>query len=126
MPPDSTVPASTPLDPQSLQDYTTALEQLHDLLDDAYWSATTIEAKDAINDLSQSIFEILTTLEQQAIQTATPEYIALKSTVDAVNANLQVFQGKVNGWIQKIDIANKVLSAIAQAVAQAGKVFAIL
>jgi|ERR1700677_1121637 hypothetical protein len=124
-PPDSTVPTPAPLDGQALQDYITSLEQLHDLLDDGFWAATTIEAKDAINELSQAVFEILTTLEQQTIESATPEYVALKGTVDAVNAKLQIVQGQINAWIHKIELANQVAEAIAQAVALAAKVFAL-
>jgi DNA repair ATPase RecN len=117
--------APAPLDPEALQDYITALEQLHDLLDEAYWVATTIEAKDAINGLSQAVFDILTTLHEQAIQANTPQYTALKATVDAVNAKLQTVQGQINDWIHKIDVAGQVVAGIAQAVALAAKVFTL-
>jgi hypothetical protein len=114
-----------PLDPQALNDYIDALEQLHDLLDDAYWAATTIDAKDAFNGLSQAIFDILTTLEAGAIESATPQYVALKADVDAVNTKLDAVQVQVNNWIHKIDLANKVVGAMAQGVALAAKVFTL-
>jgi hypothetical protein len=116
-------PVPAPLDPQALKDYTASLEQLHDLLTNAYWVATSIEAKDALTGLSQAVFDILTTFEQEEIETATPEYVALKGTVNAVNVKLQAVQTQINDWIHKIDVATKVVGAIAQALALAAKVF---
>ncbi|HEX3720946.1 MAG TPA: hypothetical protein VH595_23590 [Verrucomicrobiae bacterium] len=118
-------PTSAPLDPQALKDYIDGLEQLHDLLDDAYWAATTIDAKDAFNGLSQAIFDILTTLEAGEIESATPQYVALKADVDAVNTKLDSVQVQVNGWIHKIALANQVVGAMAQGIALAAKVFTL-
>lgn len=127
MPSDPAPPTPTPapLDPQALTDYIAALEQLHDLLDDAFWAASTMEAKDVFHGLSQAIFDILTPLEAGAIESATPQYVALKADVDAVNTKLQSVQGQVNDWIHKIDLANQVVGAMAQGIALAAKVFTL-
>ena len=118
-------PGPAPLDPQALTAYTASMEQLHDQLTSAYWYATTVDAKDALTGCSQAVFDILTTLEQEVIETATPEYAALKNDVTAVNTKLQSVQTQINDWIHKIDVAGQVISAIAQAVALAGKVFTL-
>lgn len=105
-------------------DYQKALQALYDLLNQAYWYASTIEAKDALNGLAQAVSEILTTLNQGALDSNTAAYATLKSDVDAVNTKLNSVQTQINNWIHAISIATQVTGAIDQAVNEAAKVFA--
>jgi hypothetical protein len=103
-------------------DYQNSLQELYDLLQKTYWIASTIEAKDAINGLAQAASEILTTLNQGELDTATSQYTALKSTIVRVNAKLQTVHAQVDGWIHAISVAAEVTEAIDKTVNLATKV----
>jgi hypothetical protein len=105
------------------EDYEQALQELYDLLDQAYWVASTIEAKDALNGLSQAVDDILTTLHQGALDTNTNTYTTLKTTVAAVNAKLSSVQNQINNWIHVIKIATQISGKIDQVINSAVKVF---
>jgi hypothetical protein len=102
-----------------------SLQQLYDLLDQAYWVASTIEAKDAINGLTQALHGILTTLNQGALDDATAEYATLKATVAAVNSKIESVQAQINNWIHVVSLATQIAGAMDQALSACAKVFAL-
>ncbi len=105
--------------------YQQALQQLYDSLNQAYWVASTIEAKDAIHGLAQAAYDILTALNQGALDTDTAQYATLKTNVDAVNAKLTAVQAQINSWIHVIALATQLTGAIDKALGLAAKVFPV-
>jgi hypothetical protein len=114
-----------PISPADQSSYQDALQQLYDTLNQAYWVATTIDAKDAINGAAQAVSDILTTLNQGALDSNTAQYTTLKSTVTAVNNKLITIKSQVNNWIHAISVAGQVAGAIDQALNLAAKVFSV-
>lgn len=105
--------------------YQQSLQQLYNLLNQECGNASSIPAQDAINDLSQVVFGILTTLNQGALDTNTAQYVKLKADVTAANTKLQNARKQINNWINAISIATQVTGAIDQAINLAAKVFAV-
>jgi len=105
--------------------YQQSLQTLEDLLDNAYWSATSIQAKDAITSLTQNISDILTTLNQGALDTNSASYTPLKAAVSAANTKLQTAQTQINNWVHVITVATQVTSAIDQVINQYAKMFPV-
>ncbi|MGA2802311.1 MAG: hypothetical protein ABSE97_08105 [Verrucomicrobiota bacterium] len=105
--------------------YQQSLQRLYNLLNQAYWVASTIEAKDAINGLAQAVSDILTTLNQGALDSSTTQYTILKANVAAVNAKLQSVQTQISDWIHVISVATQVTNAMDQAINLAAKVFTV-
>jgi len=111
-----------PISTTDQNNYRDSLQKLYNLLNQAYWVASTIEAKDAINGLAQAVSDILTVLNQGALETNTAQYTTLKATVGMVNAKLQSVQSQINNWVHVISIAAQVTSAIDNAIDLAAKV----
>jgi len=105
--------------------YQQLLQQLYNLLNQAYGNASSIAAQDAINDLSQVVFGILTALNQGALDTNTAKYIKLKADVTAANTKLQNARKQIDNWINTISITTHVTGAIDQAINLAAKVFTV-
>src|SRR5579884_1951998 len=103
-----------PPSPTTQADYESALQKLYDLLNNAYWLASDIGSKDAINGAAQAISDILTTLNQGALDANTEAYAGLKISINAVNAKLQTVQAQINNWVHVISVAGQVASAIDQ------------
>ena len=112
--------------PQADQDaYRTQLLNLEEILDNAYWNATSGQAKDAIIGLTQNIADIITSLDQAALDTTTAQYATLKATVGSVNAKLKNAQDQINTWVHVVGVAAQVVGAIAQVLIQTAKVFPV-
>ena len=110
--------------PQADRDaFRQALQNLEQILDNAYWQATSLQAKDAINGLTQNIADIITSLNQSALDSTTAEYAELKATVDQVNTKLTVAQDQINNWVHVVDVSKQVVDAISQALTFAAEVF---
>ena len=100
-----------------------SLQSLYDLLNKAYWYPSTIEAKDAINGSAQAVFQIITVLNQAALDSDSDQYKALKITVTAVNKKLTSVPAQIDNWIHDVGIATQVASVIDQALGYAKTVF---
>ena len=110
------------IDPALLAEYREALQDLYDQLDRACPAAATLEAKDAIRGLTESIFDILTALNQADIASNAPQYAAIKTTIRDVNQQLQRVQGRVDDWIHVVSVSAQVTHAIGRAIELASKV----
>lgn len=97
----------------------TALNELYEALDDAYWVATTVEAKDRIYGLSRAVYDEITALNRLAIAERGKLYAPLKLEVKRVSDRLKRLQDDIDEIIQAIDTITKVVEA-------AGKVISIL
>ena len=114
-----------PITDTDIDDYRNALSDLHDQLNQAYWYASTIEAKDALNGLSQAVADILTEVNVEALDENTDKYKPLKEKIDAVNKKLKSVKAQIDGWVHAISIATEVVKIIDQALAQCAKLYPI-
>ena len=103
------------------ENYRNSLQTLYDALRKAYWAASTIEAKDAITDLSQSVFDSLTILDQEALDSDTTQYKALKATVVAMDAKLRLVRSRTNNWIRAVSVASQLTATIDETIGLAAK-----
>lgn len=114
-----------PIIPSATQaGYQQALQKLFGLLlNDAYASAKTVAEKDSIISQAQDVFDLLTGLNQGALNSDTAQYATLKATVSTVNNNLQNMKAQIDDWVNDVAIAAQVANAIDQAINYAAQVF---
>lgn len=99
----------------------TPLQELYDLLDEAYWAATSIEAKDRFRGISEVISDILTDFNRADISARTKEYLALKKEIVNVNKKLKKLKKEIDDLIKKVKLAGKVAKAIDKVINIAAK-----
>lgn len=107
--------------PQQLED---ALQELYDLLNDAYWEASTIEGKDLISGCAQGVFDVLTQLHRQDFSARTQEFNQLAEQVKQVNKKLTQLKQEIDTIIQRIATATQVVGSINKVINLAGSLFA--
>lgn len=112
------------ISPKDQTEYRDALQALEEALDEAYWKATP-DAKDMITALTQSIADIITDLNQSALDDATPRYKKLKEHNDLVSAKLKKAIDDINDWVHAVKVAANVAKLADQALKIAVKVFPI-
>ena len=107
----------------TLQELQSALQNLYILLNQAYWVATTIDAKDKIHGLAEALFEILTDLNKADMSSRTPEYIAIEKQVKTVNDKLDKLKAEIDEIIHVVQTAVQVANAIDKLISIAAKFF---
>lgn len=107
----------------SVQEVHAKFQELYNALGEAYWRASTIEAKDRILGLQEVVFDILTELNRADLSSRTPAYVALKEKVDDANERLKRLNGEIDRIIYAIEVARRVVTAIDQVVDIAGRFF---
>lgn len=112
-----------PPTPDTLQDLQEALQGLYNTLNDAFWVASTVEAKDRIRGLAEAVFDALTKLNRLGIGALTAEYSALKTSIDRMNGKLDGLKRDIDEIIHKMEVASQVAGAIDKAIAAAVKFF---
>lgn len=112
-----------PISPsQQLND---AYSKLLDDLNDAFWAANTLEAKDQIKGFSEIVTDVITTLDATDLSTRDAQFAAAQTQVTSVNKQLQTLQQQINGIISKINTATAIVSDVTQAISLAAKVFTL-
>src|SRR2546422_10705439 len=94
------------------QDLHDAVQNLYNLLDQAYWAASTIESKDRIRGIEDVLFDILTQLNRADIESRTQDYAALAKLVDASNRRLEKLKEDIDQIIHVVKVATDTASAI--------------
>ena len=112
------------INPDLLEDYRQALQNLYDQLSQAFPVAATVEAKDAIRDLAESVFDILTVLNQADIASNKSQYAAVKADIGGVNRRLRQVQGRLDDWIHVVSVSAQIGDAIDKAIDLASRVLA--
>jgi ribonuclease D len=104
---------------QVLQDPATvdAFQAVYDSLGRAYWDASTIDAKDLIQGARESIYEIITELDEAQLEANTAALLALQPKIEATNAALQKIKAAINEITKNIGTAATVISAIGKVAA---------
>jgi hypothetical protein len=103
----------------ALQNPTTvdAYQVLYDTLGRAYWDASTIDAKDLIQGARESIYDIITELDEAQLNANATALLALQPKIDDTNAALNKIKDSINEITKNISTAATVVSAISKVVA---------
>jgi hypothetical protein len=114
------------LDAATLHAAQDAFGVLYRALSDAYWAATTIEAKDRIRGIADFIYNIHTALNQQDLRSHSAAMVGV--TQDLVTAKMKIdkLQQDIDGIIHNIQIASQVVNAIQKASAAGATAIAAL
>jgi cobalamin biosynthesis Mg chelatase CobN len=112
------------IDTTNLTAYRDTMQELFNLLNQAYNSAPSLDAEIAINDLADAVSAILTQLNQQGLADDTAQLEALQPSVDAVNTQLATAQAQVNNWVKDLGDAAQIAGVMDKAVQLAGTIFA--
>jgi len=92
----------------------TSYQAVYDALGNAYWEASTVDAKDQIHGAMEEVYDIITAYDQQDLATNTNAFLALKPKIDQTNAALKVIQTEVNAITKKISTASTLIGTIAK------------
>jgi hypothetical protein len=115
------VPAGPRPTAQDLQDLNDAYSDLLDHLNDAYWAASSLEAKDQLYGAIEATSDLVTQLEAADLTSRDSKYLTLVANVTNVNKQLETLQGKINSLISRINTSAAIVSDVAKVLALAGK-----
>jgi len=105
------------------QDLEDAYSSLLNDLNDAYWAAGDLRAKDQIYGCIEVITAILTQLDAADLENRDATYSALLQQVTTVNKELDDLQQQINSIISRINTAATIVSDVAKVLTVAAKVF---
>ena len=111
--------------PPSNPEVQAAVQALYDSLSQAYWSASTIDAKDRIYGTEEVLLDTLTNLAREDIEDRTETFEAALENVKPVLARLDQLRADLDKIIHAVKVAAQVADAIDQAVKQLTKYFAV-
>ncbi len=107
----------------SAQDLNKAYSDLYDDLNEAFWAAGTLEAKDQIKGFMDEVSEVITALDSADLATRDATFDQLNAQVSTVNKQLQTLQQQINGIISRISTATAIISGITKVVSLAAQAF---
>ena len=99
--------------PETIDDY----QALYDALGRAYWEASDINSKDLVQGARESIYDIITELDEAQLDANTTALLALQPKIDDTNAALQKIKDSISEITKNINTATTVISAISKVVA---------
>lgn len=102
-----------------------AMQSLYDSLTEAYWAASTIEAKDRIYGAEEVVFDILTDLEREDLEADTAAFKAAAGKVEAVMGKVEQLRQDIDKLVHAMKVAIKVTAALDKGVQLASKYFGI-
>jgi len=111
------------IDTTILAAYHDVMQQLLNLLKQAYNGAPNLDAEIAINNVADAVSAILTQLNQQGLADDTAQLQALQTSVNEINAQLVAAQKQVNTWVKDLGAAAQIAGIMDKAVQLAGTVF---
>ena len=98
-----------------------AFQELYAALNDAYWAADSMQKKDRIKGVADSVFAVLTELNRGSIQARTQQYKELKTEVNESLKHIKQLQKEIDELIHAVKKATKIAKAIDQTVEIAAK-----
>lgn len=104
------------------QDLDDAYSVLLNDLNDAYWAAGDLTAKDQIYGLIEALNAMLTELDAADLESRDAAYAALLQQVTVVNKGLQSLQKQIDSIIKKINTAAAIISDVTKVLTIAAKV----
>lgn len=112
------VPAGQP----TVQDLNDAYSELLNDLNDAYWAASSMDAKDQLYGFIEAITSLVTQLNATDLTSRDAAYSALAVQVASANKQLGVLQKQINSLINRINTVAKIIADVDKVVAIAAKV----
>ena len=94
--------------PQTIDDY----QALYDSLGRAYWEASDINSKDLVQGARESIFDIITDLDEAQLDANTALFLALEPKIKQTCATLKKIQNDIDSITKNITTASKVVDGI--------------
>jgi hypothetical protein len=94
--------------PQTIDDY----QALYDVLGRAYWEASDINSKDLVQGARESIYDIITDLDEAQLDANTALFLALEPKIKQTCVTLEKIQSDINSITKNITTASKVVDAI--------------
>lgn len=91
-----------------------AFSHLYDSLNDAYWAASTIEAKDRIAGVRDQVYEVTMDLVGQDIKSRTADFEAVSARVSDVNTRLKALSIDIGSLVARVSAVNAVVTDITQ------------
>jgi hypothetical protein len=107
----------------TVEELHSALQELYVSLNQGYWVATTIEAKDKIHGLAEALFDILTDLNKADMSSGTSEYVAIQKQVKIVNAKLKKLKSDIDEIIHLVQTAVQITQMIDKTISIAARFF---
>jgi DNA repair exonuclease SbcCD ATPase subunit len=107
------------------QELQNAFQQLYDGLTQAYWSASTIEAKDRIYGVEEVVFDVLTDLAREDLDSRTQVYEDVAINVKSALTKLDRLKEDIDQLIHAVKVASEVAGVIDKAVKLATKFFGL-
>ncbi|GDY19777.1 hypothetical protein LBMAG56_11220 [Verrucomicrobiota bacterium] len=109
----------------SRQETLDAMQNLYDTLTDAYWAASTIEAKDRIYGAEEVVFDIVTELQREDLEANTAAFKAAGEKVAAAMGKVEQLKQDIDKLVHAMKVAVKVAAALDKGVQLASKYFGI-
>lgn len=103
----------------------TTFGDLYTQLKNAYWAASTIEAKDQISGALDVTRDVIDTLNQLQLDDDNADLTSLKGALGTATKDLADLQRKVDGIVHNVAIATTAIDGITTALTIAGKVIAL-
>ena len=103
-----------------------ALQELYDELDAGYWEATTKKDKDRLRKIGTEVFDVLTELNREDIESRDEEYCALREKVNEVIPRIDKLGKEIDKVIKSVKVARNVAKAMDKALKLAAKYFKFL
>jgi|ERR1039458_9031123 hypothetical protein len=97
---------------------------LYNSLNDAYWAASTVEAKDQIHGAKDLVNQVLDTLDQADLEADNAAIATLTQSLNASIKDLSDLQKDLDAIVHNVAIASTAMQAIDAALTVAGKVAA--
>lgn len=103
-----------------------AFDKLYTSLNDAYWAASTMEAKDQIHGAKDLVSQVLDQLVHAHLQSNNAAMEGLTESLNSSIKDLKDLQGQVDQIVHSVSVADSALQAIDDALTVAGKVAAAI
>lgn len=94
--------------PQTIDDY----QALYDSLGRAYWEASDINSKDLVQGARESIYDIITDLDEAQLDANTALFLAAEPKIKQTCATLQKIQSDIDNITKNITTAATVVDSI--------------
>ena len=119
----NTPPASDAItaDNAGLDTTKAAYQALFDALGEAYWAASTVQAKDQIQGVRDAVHQVLTAIIQAQLEEDTTQLESLTGLITATDDALEKLQADIDGIVHKITVVTQVEAAITGVLQLAGK-----
>ena len=94
--------------PETIDDY----QALYDALGRAYWEASDINSKDLVQGARESIYNIITDLDEAQLDANTTLFLAVEPKIKQTCATLTKIQSDIDSITKNITTASKLVDAI--------------